>query len=295
MKKYFCALWIGLLFLGHRPIYSQVLETRQKVDTLSFAERWSIKTNMIDWTLLLPNIGVEYDLRNVNWSRWSVGLSVKGNWQSNHTFSRGTVYNLFDIKFQVRNYWRTKSKEVNNQIVEPRRPLYVWYRGLYASYSSYSLLLFGNKGKQGDAISVGVTYGFVKPLYEFRNRNTLDFEVGASAGLCLTKYDEYVHDRESDCYPVIGTKTWTFVPFPVIHDVHVGFVYRFGQYPLSSRYRYRQDADQEYEAGLREAQQRRMTEETNKKQDEQTMESIRSYYNRKYQELFNKYSGEKLK
>ena len=40
---------------------AQVMEHRTGVDTLSLAERISVRTNAADWMLLTPNIGVEYD------------------------------------------------------------------------------------------------------------------------------------------------------------------------------------------------------------------------------------------
>ena len=41
-------------------------ELLKKPDTLSVFERLQVSTNMIDWALLFPNIGVEYDLGGGN-------------------------------------------------------------------------------------------------------------------------------------------------------------------------------------------------------------------------------------
>lgn len=290
MKSRFFVLCVCLL-TSIPYVHGQILNTRAKVETLSMAERLSLRTNMIDWTLLLPNIGMEFDVLSTNWNRWAVGVSARGNWQSNHTFSKGMVYNLREAKLEVRNYWRFRDKPGSPL----RYPLYVWYRGVYASFSNYSLLLFGNKGKQGDAFSVGVTFGFVKPLYEFKNRNTLDFEAGLSAGACYTQYSEYRHERESDCYPVTGFKNWHIVPYPVIQDLHVGFVYRFGHYPLTSKYRYRKDVDTDWATAREQRKLEKQTEALNKAIDKSDMENIRRFYHNMYQQLNNKYPNEKLK
>ena len=71
---------------------AQVIDRRPETDTLSLADRITLRTNAVDWLLLLPNIGVEFDLGNKNWSRWSIGLDVRGNWQTKHTFKPGVVY-----------------------------------------------------------------------------------------------------------------------------------------------------------------------------------------------------------
>lgn len=84
----------------------------------------------------------------------------------------------------------------------------------------------------------------MKPLYVFKNGNSLDFDLGVSAGLAFASYDKYRHDRESDCYPV--TKRSQSGVHPVVSDLHVGFVYRLGSYPVTKKYRWRYDCDQVY-------------------------------------------------
>lgn len=259
---------------------AQVMERKTGVDTLSAAERLSVRTNAADWLMLLPNIGVEYDIRNTNWNRWSVGLNLRSNWQSSHTYRPGIVYNLTGIRTEVRNYRRTRqmnysklpvlnekgdtiglATETNGlephtnfigKIFSVRRkkikyPLNTYYRGLYLSYSDFSLK-FASEGKQGSALGIGMTYGFIRPLHEYPNGNSLDFELGISGGLAYAKYDTYRHDRESDCYSVIESKDWHIIPYPVISEIKVGFVYRFGSYPITKKYRWRYDVDMPYKS-----------------------------------------------
>lgn len=259
---------------------AQVMERKTGVDTLSAAERLSVRTNAADWLMLLPNIGVEYDIRNTNWNRWSVGLNLRSNWQSSHTYRPGIVYNLTGIRAEVRNYRRTRqmnysklpvlnekgdtiglATETNGldphtnfigKIFSVRRkkikyPLNTYYRGLYLSYNDFSLK-FASEGKQGSALGIGMTYGFIRPLHEYPNGNSLDFELGISGGLAYAKYDTYRHDRESDCYSVIESKDWHIIPYPVISEIKVGFVYRFGNYPITKKYRWRYDVDMPYKS-----------------------------------------------
>ena len=256
---------------------AQVMERKTGVDTLSAAERLSVRTNAADWLMLLPNIGVEYDIRNTNWSRWSIGLNLRSNWQSSHTYKPGIVYNLTGIRAEVRNYRRTRQIEYTDTIYDKngnpvsiesskglkphywptarffstrrkkiKHPLNTYYRGLYLSYNDFSLK-FAKEGKQGSALGVGMTYGIIRPLYEYTNGNSLDFELGISGGIAYAKYDTYRHDRESDCYSVVESKDWHIIPYPVISEVKVGFVYRFGNYPITKKYRWRYDVDIPYQ------------------------------------------------
>lgn len=256
---------------------AQVMERKTGVDTLSAAERLSVRTNAADWLMLLPNIGVEYDIRNTNWNRWSVGLNLRSNWQSSHTYRPGIVYNLTGIRAEVRNYRRSRQMEYTDTIYDKagnpvsiesskglkphywatarffstrrkkiKYPLNTYYRGLYLSYNDFSLK-FASEGRQGSALGIGMTYGFIRPLHEYPNGNSLDFELGISGGLAYAKYDTYRHDRESDCYSVVESKDWHIIPYPVISEIKVGFVYRFGNYPITKKYRWRYDVDIPYQ------------------------------------------------
>ena len=282
------------------PVYSQVMDTRTRIDTLTTSQRLSLRTNAIDWLLLTPNIGVEYVLLNKNWSRWAIGMNLRGNWQSSHTYKPGLVYNTSGVRLELRNYRRTRQMNYSDSIfnkegklvkinvetngldphwwwtarlVSPRRknikyPTTTYYRGVYLSHDNYSILL-GREGKQGSAFGLGMTYGIIRPLFEYQNGSSLDFEAGISGGLVYTKYDTYRHDRESNCYPVVATKDWHIVPYPVITEIKVGFVYRFGKYtvekkdengnkidkiiwkgsyPITKKYRWRYDVDPAYQS-----------------------------------------------
>ena len=67
---------VSILTLLPIGVRAQVFETRARIDTLKWNERISLHTNAVDWALLIPNIGVEYDIRSTNWNRWAVGMSA---------------------------------------------------------------------------------------------------------------------------------------------------------------------------------------------------------------------------
>ena len=234
------------------------MDTGHQVDTLSTAERLSVRSNAVDWLLLVPNIGIEYDIFPTNHNRWSVGLNLRYNWQSNHTYKPGLVYNVAEARLEVRNYYRIRvfsspsvepKKHIWERVLSPRRaeskhPTTTYYRGAFVAYNNYSLKL-GSEGKQGNAIIGGVMWGMIKPMYQFSNGNSLDLEFAASAGVAYAKYDTYTHDRMDDCYPITATGKTTIMP--VINELRVGFVYRFGSYPITKKYRWRYDVDLDYQ------------------------------------------------
>lgn len=256
------------MFVFSLSVAAQGVDKSMRVDTLSLAERLSFHTNMVDWTLLMPNAGIEFDVHSTNWNRWAVGLDVRYNWQTSHTFKSGLVYNIMGARLYFRNYWRTRQTEPRDEEnkfdktykIYPhtrfldrvfscrrnrvRHPGLLFYRGAYLSYNKFSIKLLGSEGYQGSAVTAGFTYGIVKPLYVFKNGNSLDVDLGVSAGLAFASYDKYRHDRESDCYPV--TERAQSGVFPVVSDLHVGFVYRLGRYPVTKKYRWRYDCDQIY-------------------------------------------------
>lgn len=155
------------------PVNQKLLENRTGVDTLTILDRIAVRTNTVDWMLLIPNIGAEFDVKPVNWNRWTVGFNVRGNPQTSHTFTHGVVFNMFEARVEARQYWRARQinrapnarlkdqphKHIWDKAISIRRsrvkhPMFTWYRGLYAGYGKYSFL-FGSQGHQGTAIVGG--------------------------------------------------------------------------------------------------------------------------------------------
>ena len=114
------------------------------------------------------------------------------------------------------------------------------------------------------------------PLYGQLNGNTIDLEFGICGGVCYYKDDVYVHDRESDCYPIIESKPAAILP--MIDDIRIGFVYRPGRARLLSKYRYRRDVDVAYDERLTALQDRRAF-----------LRDSAKNYRRNYDEIFGKF------
>lgn len=248
---------VSILTLLPIGVRAQVFETRARIDTLKWNERISLHTNAVDWALLISNIGVEYDIRSTNWNRWAVGMSAKTKWRTNSRFKQRLFYNVSEVRFEFRNYWRTRQidgREVTkhtsfiDRLFSCRRtvvkhPHTTYYRGVYASAGDYSFLV-DRKGRQGKFVSGGVTYGAMYPMYVFKSGNSLDLDLGISIGLVATNIEKF--RLVDDCYERTQPGKWKIVPFPMPTEARVGLVYRLGKYPINKKYRWRYDVDMRY-------------------------------------------------
>src|SRR5574344_2041282 len=220
---------------------AQVMDNSRRVDTLSFAERFSVRTNVVDWSLMVPNVGLEYDLGRENWSRYAINFNLRYRPHTIGPFVRPVVFELFEATLEGRMYWRERKAESSGYLrrhnhwwdklfscrtMLPSHPKWIFYRGVYLSYTDYSLYMRKYDGRDGEALMAGVTWGFVKPFLAFQNGNSLDMEFGISAGFCYTRYDKFVHDNVTNTYPRTARIGWDFIKYPVVRDIHVAVVYR---------------------------------------------------------------------
>lgn len=213
-------------------------------ESLTFKERWGFKTNAVDWLLTVPNLGVEFDLGNSVRTKHTLSANVKWNWETTQAYKPSLILNLFDSRIEWRQYFRTRQRNAlalaenpslwdrlnYNVFTTKRKNPRTWrayYWGVYANAASYSFKV-SKRGIQGKAAGAGISLGFTAPLYGYR-QNYVDLEMGGSIGLLYTSYDIFEYDAESDCYPRIAEKCkgGHLVPFPVITDLRIAFVYRF--------------------------------------------------------------------
>lgn len=230
---------------GQVSVNNRVKTTEKTKVSIPFKERWAFRTNAVDWVLLLPNITAEFDLFNSPYKHYTLSLGVRGNWNSTQNYVPDIVYNLFDVRSEFRWYHRTSPRSYRrpdsvkvNLFKRLKEDVFTWkrfhprywrayYIGAYVDACDYSLK-FGKNGYQGTAYGLGVSAGFGIPLYAYK-KNCLDLEFGASVGMVYTGYDVFRRDAESNCYPVIQSKhrDFHFLPYPVISELRVAFVYRF--------------------------------------------------------------------
>lgn len=259
-------LYTILFFLAFfsSDIEAQVVDNTMHLDTLKMANRVSLRTNGVDWLLLLPNFGVEVDVRNNNWSRWSVALNGKYNWRTSQTFDHPMVWDLKSFRIDVRNYWRTR--KIDGRAVKAhthwydrlfsqrryaqRHPLTTYYRGFFLAYDDYAYRIkLSEDGKQGKSIIGGVSYGIVRPIYKFPDGTSIDVDFGLSLGWGVEKFSRFTFDKETSKYVVTQNNTkWQLMRYPVVHELRAGLVYRIGRKSVYEKHRFRYDVDAVYRA-----------------------------------------------
>lgn len=254
---------LALLHSGNTS--AQVMDTRRQVDTLSLSDRIAVRTNMVGWTLMIPNVGVELDLGRTNWSRYAINLNLRYRPKTNQTYAKPVTFAMTEARIEARQYWRVRQAEAYGTLsrhtnlfdklmscrrMVPHHPRTTYYRGIYVAFDDYSILIpkVYSLGRQGQQISAGFTWGFVRPLYAFPNGNSLDLECGISAGMGITNDDSFYYDKVKGENITSWNRGWRFMYTPVLNDLRVGFVYRFGKYPIQKKYRWRYDVDLAYRA-----------------------------------------------
>lgn len=254
-----------LMLLSSGNISAQVMDTRRQVDTLSLADRISVRTNMVDWTLLVPNVGIELDLGKTNWSRYAVNLNLRYRPSTNETYAKPVTLAVTEVRLEARHYWRERQAELYGPLrrhsrwydklmscrrMVPRHPKTTYYRGVFVAFNDFSIRIPNvfTYGKKGQLLMAGITWGFVRPLYAFPNGNSLDLDLGISGGVGMTQWDSYRYLSTHGTNETLWHKTWDLVHKPIITDLRVGFVYRFGKYPIQKKYRWRYDVDLAYRA-----------------------------------------------
>lgn len=204
----------------------------QERETVSFADRWSLKTNAFEWLVTVPNIGVECDVVRTEFKKMSLNLTAKYNWNTYHKIAPATVFDMFDVRPEFRYYFRTQNRNLS-------LPWWVMYAGPYVSYGTYTFKL-SEKGIRGFASGVGVSAGYVIPVYEYK-KGAIDVELGASVGFQVCTRDVFTHNPEGHYYTKLeeSCKGLHVTPFPVISELRVAFVWR----RQSIRYQVKVDTD----------------------------------------------------
>ena len=76
----------------------------QKYKRDKFIKRLSFHTNAVDWVTLVPNIGLEVDLKQSPRTNYSVSIFGKFNGRSTHG---KLIFNVNAVRVEGRKYWRT--------------------------------------------------------------------------------------------------------------------------------------------------------------------------------------------
>lgn len=218
-----------------------------------FKDRIAIHTNAVEWLLMTPNLGVEYSFIQNDLKKVSALLHGKYNPNSFTTFNPNIVYNIGGARGEVRWYYRTRHISQGEVMLDSlerakygafksfwkkltTRPYSFWgkknprkhrayYIGPYMAFDKYTIKL-SKRGYQGYSFGFGATAGYSIPLYHYKDGSAVDFELGFSVGMAMSMNDMFTYNSDIDCYPYAGSKAFHVVPFPVLADARVGFVYR---------------------------------------------------------------------
>lgn len=237
ITKVMCFLFCTILLnCNTLQAQSSKEETQAKKEVLlQGIDRWSFKTNVLDWLLTVPNAGVEFDLSSSPYNRSTLGVSGRYNWNTWHKFVPPTVFNMWDVKPEYRYYWRPRPKGPRSgrtaisALIEKDNPKEwrAYWLGLYASYGGYGMK-FTDTGWQGTQASAGLTFGYGTPLYNWGKKGTIDMEVGVSVGCMFTENEQFTHNIDGNFYSYVegSHKEWHIMPFPVMSEIRVALAYR---------------------------------------------------------------------
>ena len=216
-----------------------------------FGKRFSFHTNVIDWCIATPNLGLEWDFSGKRTSRYSLGVQAKYRPSTWNKHNPRIVFNTLQVRGELRRYWRTfvyedydgiqrdttvgkfrsmlsylRYKRLSGARPKRARNWRAYYMGLYAEIDKFTYNI-SNDGRQGSGAGFGLTAGYTLPLYPMKNGASIDLELGLSVGARIQSYEKFTYEEETHCYAYAGRQERSFVKHPVLADAHVSFVYRF--------------------------------------------------------------------
>lgn len=213
------------------------VQVKKEEAPIPFKNRLAFSTNAVSWALMLPNIRMEVALSNPTYKPcYTLSLQAQWNGSTDVKSDRTFQYRINDYRMEIRRYTRpstvlpvSKSDDEQNLKKKQRVPKFwrAYYVGLYAEYGEYNVIM--KRGAAGSLISAGFTGGWQIPLYAGRNGSGIDLDLGLSVGAAALKFDKYhqVNDLTTMDESYTKYKEYKLLPYPVVTEIRVGFVYRF--------------------------------------------------------------------
>lgn len=200
-----------------------------------FYKRFSIHSNLLDWATLVPNIGIEMDLKGTTRTNWSLLLTGKFNGSNPHGHLR---YDVAQVRLEGRHYWRTgkqgmrryhdeyvklytnpkdtlhyngdslsskfynfyqrlRRNTISGRTLDNARNWRAYYVGAWAGYDNWDIAA-RYKGNDGQGIAAGFLAGYTIPLLPQRypKEGSLDLDLGALIGVKVAKYNGYTLEED---------------------------------------------------------------------------------------------------
>lgn len=230
------------------PAAAQFVLPKKKINTaepLAPRERWSFRTNTLGWLLMTPNASLEYSLSADPYNKFTLVANGRLSVNSTPDVLSYMNYKMAGGRLELRKYWHTRGRDRQNKYANPldqafsaeRYDARTWrgyFFGLYGGYDDVNLKL-NHEGYRGGMTQVGLSYGMVRPLYNYK-QSVLDIEFSVNAGAAYLSGNKYVLDKPNNQYVDIKEKKgWV----PMISDVSISLVYRYGA-SIRNRNRYNQ-------------------------------------------------------
>lgn len=136
-------------------------------DSLRPLHRLALKTNLLYYAILLPNLELEWRINN----NWSVALEGDIAWWGKP--SKEKSYRLAIVSPEVKRW------------IRPRAPWHGFYIGAFVGGGLYDLENT-TKGYYGEGVMGGLSFGFMWPV-----SRSLSLEAGIGAGYLYSRYKEY--------------------------------------------------------------------------------------------------------
>ncbi len=179
LKRHLLLIWI-LCILGIKSHATQGVDTtdvsfrheysQEKAAAMPPDCRLLIKTNLLYDVVLMPSLEVEYRIGK----RWTVNLEGYMAWW--HNDGKHRYYQAATISPEGRWWFGQKKGSL-------------WhghYLGLFGGFTWYDIEN-GKRGYQGEAETVGISYGYLFPIGK-----RLSLETGVSIGYLHSEYEEYL-------------------------------------------------------------------------------------------------------
>ena len=211
-----------LLFLGRGvSVYAQEPEKERLID------RFSFRTNAVDWLLTIPNVSVSFDLFPGEYNKMDVLLGVRYNWNTFHKLPTYYVFDVFDARAEYRYHFRFEQlgsgEKPNFFSLKRKNPRHhiAHYVGGYANVGTFAFKVSAD-GRQGFQGGVGVSFGIELPLYQYK-KGAIDLDLGASIGAMYNNFNLFTLNGANSAY-VNNGKGWAVIP--MLSELRATFAWR---------------------------------------------------------------------
>ena len=211
-----------LLFWGRGvSVYAQEPEKERLID------RFSFRTNAVDWLLTIPNVSVSFDLFPGEYNKMDVLLGVRYNWNTFHKLPTYYVFDVFDARAEYRYHFRFEQlgsgEKPNFFSLKRKNPRHhiAHYVGAYANAGTFAFKVSAD-GRQGFQGGVGVSFGIELPLCQYK-KGAIDLDLGASIGAMYNNFNLFTLNGANSAY-VNNGKGWAVIP--MLSELRATFAWR---------------------------------------------------------------------